>query len=293
MLGSLAGDIAGSVYEGSSDNPEGLPLFGNGCSYTDDSVVVCAVAEALNTGEDVSSALRRWVKAHPARGYGGWFLRWCQTPLAGPYNSHGNGGAVRMGPVALFARDEAELCSLASVVAGVTHSDPEALRAAQCLARCLYMAIRGASRQTIRTWAMANGMWRQESVSELRQLGEFSEMATHSVPVALVCAIEANSMEAAIRNAISVGGDTDTIAAMSGALGEALYGIEEDLQRQVEARIPPEMVGVLEHLYRNAGWSYPLKRGAGGGEAGGASAEEVPSARRRSWHERLGRLIGR
>jgi ADP-ribosyl-[dinitrogen reductase] hydrolase len=258
MLGCLAGDVAGSIFEGSSHNDVSGPLFYSNSSYTDDSVMVCAVAEALVSGEDVASALRRWVISHPARGYGAWFKRWCHTPGAPSYNSYGNGGAVRVAPVALVARSEAEVRAMTVDVAGVTHSDPAAMHASEVLALAIYRLVRGATKEEIRTFAEASGMWRHETVSQLRELAEFSELATHSVPVAFVCALEASSTESAIRNAIAVGGDTDTIAAMAGAIAEPLYGIPDDLRLQVEPFITPEMLGVLAALYGKAGHPYPL-----------------------------------
>jgi ADP-ribosylglycohydrolase len=143
-------------------------------------------------------------------------------------------------------------------VAAVTHSDPAAMHASEVLALAIYRLVRGATKEEIRVFAEASGMWRHETVSQLRELAEFSELATHSVPIAFVCALEANSTESAIRNAIAVGGDTDTIAAIAGAIAEPLYGLPDHLRLQVEAFVPCEMLVALAALYEKSGFSYPL-----------------------------------
>ncbi|MBK6616594.1 MAG: ADP-ribosylglycohydrolase family protein [Ottowia sp.] len=226
--------------------------------FTDDSVVVAAVADALGSGTDVADAIRSWVKRYPARGYGSWFVSWCRTPGAGPTESHGNGSAMRMGPVALAARNEEDLGRLVREVVGITHSDAGALSASFALATAVFMGIKGESKGAIRDKVSSLGFYRRESVEELRALAEFSEMATRTVPVALVCALEASSFEGALRNAIAVGGDTDTIASMAGGLAEALYGVPAVVREQVEAKVPAEMMVALRVLYETSGREFPL-----------------------------------
>lgn len=163
-----------------------------------------------------------------------------------------------MGPVAMACSSVEECDRLSKSVAGVTHSSEEALHASTTLARVTFMALNGASKDEIRGYAASVGMWKSASIEEMREAAEFTELASKTVPVAIACTVRATTFEETLRNCIRVGGDTDTIAAMAGGLAEALFGIDQELQMQVESRIDVDMTNALRKLYAMQGRHYPI-----------------------------------
>ena len=236
MLGAIVGDMVGSVYEWHNIKTTEFPLFSENSRVTDDSVMTIAVAHTLLDafdGQNVSqSALVRkmqsYGKLYPDAGYGGKFRRWLKSPYPKPYNSYGNGSAMRVSPVAWAASTLEDAERLAAATAEVTHNHPEGMKGAQATAACIMLARLGASN------------------ADIRPLYGFDVSCQGSVPQAIVAFLEGTSFEDVIRRAISIGGDSDTIAAIAGSIAQARYGIPEDIAEEAAKRMPGHLRSICE-----------------------------------------------
>jgi len=242
MLGAIVGDIVGSVYEFHNLTTKEFELFTPRNFFTDDSVLTVATAHALLTDRDFSRAYRALVRLYPTRSYGVMFLRWALTDNAGPYRSFGNGAAMRVSPVAYVSDSLEETLRLARSSAEVTHDHPEGIRGAQAIALAIYLARKGTTLKTLREIVQgAFGYNLKNSVDEIRKVNRYDETCQVTVPVALACVLESTSFEDALRNAVSVGGDTDTIAAIAGSIAETVHGIPEDIVQSALEYLDPDL----------------------------------------------------
>lgn len=255
MLGALVGDIAGSVHEFANQRSKDFPFFAEGSDFTDDSVLTLAVAEALLDDRPPARALLDWGRRYPGRGYGGRFARWLEEGDLAPYGSYGNGAAMRVSPAALLAGTLEEALDLARAVTVVTHDHPEGLKGALATAHAIFLAREGRGPGEIRqAIEMRYGYDLDRSVDAIRPGYSFDETCQRTVPEAIVCALEARGFEDAIRNAISLGGDADTLAAIAGPIAEARFGIPEDLARGALERVSAPMRRLLGRAYARSGW---------------------------------------
>jgi ADP-ribosylglycohydrolase len=251
VLGALTGDIVGSIYEWNNHRSKDFPLFGPGCDYTDDSVCTVALADALLTGADPARHLQAWCRRHPARGYGGMFAQWINEPEPVAYHSFGNGAAMRVSPAGWLADDTAAVAALSDRITAITHSHPEGLKGARATAHAIFRARQGADADQIRDEVVAHfGYDLSRTVDGIRPDYEFNETCQRTVPEALICALSATSFEDAIRNAISIGGDSDTVAAIAGSIAEPLFGIPPAIAAQARSYLPEDMLDVLERFER-------------------------------------------
>ncbi len=255
MLGAIIGDIVGSVYE--FDNycaKDFAPFFHPKAAFTDDTVCTIAVADALINEHDPARSLKDWgTRYWDNGGWGCSFARWLQSAEMKPYNSLGNGAAMRVAPVGLIAGSLEECIALSFKVTAVTHNHPEGIKGAAATATAIHLARQGCSPTDIRQAIADNfGYAMDRSVSGIRANYHYNETCQETVPEALTCAFEANSFEDAIRNAISIGGDSDTVAAIAGGVAEALFGIPDDLATRGWAYLPADMRTVLNALYQRA-----------------------------------------
>lgn len=255
MWGAVIGDLIGSVYEWHPIKTKDFdPLIHPKAHVTDDSVLTVAVADALINGRDLVESFKDWGHRYPDAGWGGRFRRWLFSDDTAPYGSFGNGSAMRCSPVALWARDRDEALALARWSAAVTHDHPEGIKGAQATALAIHLALQGEGPESIRTAVAAfSGYDLDRSLDAIRPEYRFDETCPGSVPEAILCALAATSFADAIRNAISLGGDADTLAAIAGPIAEARFGIPEPILDEARGRIPKEMVAVLDTLYAAAG----------------------------------------
>lgn len=234
MLGAIIGDIVGSVYEWNNIKTKDFPLFSPGCFFTDDTVMTLAIAEGLINGgsaDDFITAMKKYGRLYPNAGYGGRFGSWLFSEDIGPYNSWGNGSAMRVSPVAWAFDTLSEVEEYAKISAAVTHNHPEGVKGAQATAACIFLARKGKSKNEIREYIESNyGYDLDRSLDEIRPNYRFNESCQETVPEAIIAFLESVDFEDAIRNAISLGGDSDTLAAITGSIAEAAYNIPDGIK---------------------------------------------------------------
>lgn len=225
MLGALTGDIVGSIYEWNNIKTTKFPLFRDDCHFTDDSVLTVALAESILTGESYASVMKRYFLNYPDAGYGKNFLRWAQCADACPYNSWGNGAAMRISPAAWAFASLAEVLQKAAEYSVVTHDHPEGIKGAQATAAAVYLGRNGASKEEIRSFVTETFCYDlSRSCDEIRPHYTFDVSCQGTVPQAMAAFLESSDFEGAIRLAISLGGDSDTLAGITGGIAQAFYG---------------------------------------------------------------------
>jgi ADP-ribosylglycohydrolase len=248
MLGAIAGDIIGSRFEGRRGPPRDFMLFHPACCFTDDTVCTLAVADALLGGErDFAASLRALVRRHPARGYGGLFLEWALTDDAPAYGSWGNGAPMRVAAVGWLAHDENEALELAAAQAAVSHDHPDAIAAAQAVALAILLARSGLPRAALRRRLIADFGYDLAPERALVRSG-FDISAAGTAPSAITAALEAEDWEGAIRTAICLGGDTDTLACIAGAVAEAVHGLCREIADSARAYLTNDLRMILERF---------------------------------------------
>lgn len=239
MLGAIAGDVIGSVHERTRTKTKDFPLFVPASRFTDDTVLTVAVADCLRTGGDYATAFHDFFAAYPDAGYGKTFWMWATARRRDPYQSWGNGSAMRASPVA-YARDTlADVLAEAERSAAVTHDHPEGIRGARATAAAVFLARTGASKADIRDYISDEiGYFLDETLDQIRPTYEFEVSCQGSVPQAILAFLESTDYEDAVRNAVSLGGDADTLACIAGAIAEAFYGgVPADIAGPTLARL--------------------------------------------------------
>lgn len=233
MLGALAGDIIGSVYEFVNTKSTDFELFPVGATFTDDSVMTLSVAKWLMEDESRSPwgltvAMQELGRRHPDADYGGLFYRWLFAEEPQPYNSWGNGAGMRVSPVGVYAKTLDEALALAAVTASVSHNHPEGVKGAQAIAASVFLCKEGKSKQEIKSYVERTfGYNLNRTIAEIRPSYYFDVSCQGSVPEAIIAFLEGNSFEEVIRLAISLGGDSDTIGCMAGAIAACRYEIPQ------------------------------------------------------------------
>ena len=225
MLGAIAGDIIGSVYEWHNIKTKVFPLFAPNCFFTDDSVLTIALADTILSGTPYVESLKTFAHWYPDAGFGGRFRHWVRSSSAEPYDSYGNGAAMRISPVG-WAYDELEtVLAKAAEFTGVTHNHPEGIKGGQATAAAIWMARNGKSREEVRAYVESHFQYDlSRHVDEIRPTYTFDESSQGTVPQAFCAFLDSTDYEDAIRNAISLGGDSDTLACITGGIAEAFYG---------------------------------------------------------------------
>ena len=265
MLGAIAGDMIGAPYEfDRSPKTKKFPLFQRRTAPTDDTVMTIAVAEALLHTKGAEDAeirtvlvqnMKTWGREYPDAGYGGRFINWLFSEDTKPYGSYGNGSAMRVSSVGWLYETLAETEHIAGLTAEVTHNHPEGIKGAVAAAGCIYLARTGKSKAEIRDYAEhVIGYDLSRTCDEIRPHYRHVESCQETVPEAITAFLEAEDFEDVIRTAVSLGGDCDTLTCIAGAIGEAYYGIPEEIETKVLERLPWEMKDVIK-LFNQA--KYP------------------------------------
>ena len=239
MMGSVIGDIIGSKYEFHSTKQYGFELFKLGSTFTDDTVLTVATAEALMSGEPFQNVYRRFFSSYANRGYGGSFKRWASSGGGQPYNSWGNGSAMRVSPVGWMYDEEQKVLDVAKATAEVTHNHEEGIRGAQSIAWCIWAARKGKTKDEIKAGVKSRfGYNLDRKLDDIRPGYKFEVSCQKSVPESILCFLESSDFESAIRLAVSMGGDADTMGCITGGIAEAFYGkIPEAMAREAFNRL--------------------------------------------------------
>lgn len=250
ILGAIAGDIMGSVYEGSGLKRYDIDLFTEKADFTDDTVLTIATMDCLLKTEDYSTMYRSYARKFPGRGYGCGFVNWLLKNNPKPYNSCGNGSAMRVSPIAWYFNTLEEVLGEAKRSAECTHNHPEGVYGAQAIAASVFLARNGCSKDIIKSYISQNfGYDLNRHITDIRLNYTFDATCQHTVPEAIIAFLESKDFEDSIRLAISLGGDSDTIASMTGAIAEAYYSlIPKYIYNNVIDSLPLEMLDVIERF---------------------------------------------
>ena len=265
MYGAILGDIIGSRFEFDNGGwTKDFELLTYESKWTDDTVMTIAIAEALmNAGKDATvseieaaciKSMQKWGQKYPYAGYGNRFIHWVSSRDPKPYNSYGNGSAMRVSPVGWVYDSLERTREVARATANVSHNHPEGIKGAECTAAVMYLARTGATKEEIADYVVKEfGYDFSETMEEMRARHKHDESCQDALPKALRSFFDGESYEDVVRNAVSLGGDTDTIAAIAGAMGEAFFGMPNDLKAQVLKNIKPDMFDVVRSFDRFIG----------------------------------------
>ena len=253
MFGALIGDIVGSRFEWNNWKSKDFDFFSEDCFVTDDSIMTLAICKAFlqkprNTRElalRCIQCMQELGKCYPRAGYGVRFARWLIDEDPKPYESFGNGAAMRVSATAYVAKNEEEVKELSRAVTEISHNHPEGLKGAQATAHAIYLARTGKSQGEIRDVICANYYALDLTLAEIKADYTFNETCQNTVPQALQAFFEAKDFEDAIRNAISIGGDSDTLAAITGSVAEAYFGIPQSLRHKAIDFLDDRLLSLL------------------------------------------------
>jgi ADP-ribosylglycohydrolase len=247
IIGAIAGDIIGSIYEWNNVKNIDFPLFNKKCDFTDDSVLTLAVADSILNRKEFSKTIWDYARKYPNRGYGGRFAEWIKNTDLKPYNSYGNGSAMRVSAVGFAFNDLTQVLEVAGQSAEVTHNHPEGIKGAQAIASSIFLARTGSSKQFIKNYISKTFNYNlNDTISNIRPVYRFDETCQGSVPQAIIAFLESSDYENALRLAISIGGDSDTIACITGGIAAAFYkAIPKEIIDFVNGKLPSEFLKLL------------------------------------------------
>ncbi len=250
MLGAIAGDIIGSVYEADPIKTKDFELFCPASRFTDDTVLTIAVADVLLTGSEYTRIFRDYYRGFPNLGYGYGFSHWAESASATAYNSFGNGSAMRVSPIGWAFDSLAEVITEAKRSAQVSHNHKEGIKGAQAVAAAIFLARNGQAKSHIKDYLTDAFHYNLErTLDEIRPGYSFDSTCQGSVPEAIIAFLDSDSYEDAIRNAVSLGGDSDTLACIAGAIAEAYYKeINAEIINSSYALLPDSLINVTRRF---------------------------------------------
>lgn len=262
MIGAILGDMIGAPYEfDRGGKTKDFPLFIKASQFTDDTVMTIAVAEALMisgglSDEEIRMALidsmQRWGRRYPHAGYGIMFSKWLRDADPKPYNSFGNGSAMRVSAAGWLYDDLQNTRRMAALTAEVSHNHPEGIKGAEAVASAIFLAREGAGKEEIRTYILREfGYDLSRTCDEIRPEYIHNETCQYTVPEAITAFLEGQDFEDVIRTAVSLGGDCDTLTCIAGSIAEAFYGVPEELKEEAMQRLDPELRDVVTTFERN------------------------------------------
>ena len=248
ILGSIAGDIIGSIYEFIPTKRTNFKLFSSDCTFTDDSVLTIAVADCLLNKKDFSETIWEYGNRYPGRGYGGHFSLWLLQKERKPYDSFGNGSGMRVSPIGFACKTMKDVLALAKQSAEVTHNHPEGIKGTQAIAAAIFLSKNGGSKDEIRDFLSSKFYDNLDrTIQSIRPNYHFDETCQGSVPEAIIAFLDSQDYESAIRLAISLGGDSDTIACMAGGIAAAFYKkVPKKIEQFAISKLPPEFIDIIE-----------------------------------------------
>ena len=254
LQGAIAGDVIGSIYELHPIKSKEFPLFAPRCCFTDDTVLTVAVADTLLQEGDYAEQFRTYYRRYPHAGYGGGFHRWARSPEAGAYFSFGNGSAMRASPIGFAFPDLPHVRSEARRSAEVTHNHPEGIKGAEATAAAVFLARTGELKHQIRSYLEQQfGYDLSRTPDQIRPDYTFDVTCQGTVPAALCCFLSGSSYEDTVRHAISLGGDSDTLACIAGGVAGAFWGVPGWIWSEAEQRLDDHLRGVIVRFARRFG----------------------------------------
>jgi len=258
MLGAIIGDVIGSVYEFDNIKSTSFPLFSENSKFTDDTVLTIATADCLLNGKNYAETYKTYGRKYTDAGYGGSFLNWLMSNDLNCYNSFGNGSAMRVSPVGFAFNNMIDVLAEAKRSAEVTHNHPEGIKGAQATAVAIYLARNNAAKQDIREIIESEFKYDLGRViDDIRPSYSFDETCQGSVPEAIIAFLESTDFESAIRLAISIGGDSDTIACITGGIAQAFYkSIPISMVKGIKGYLPTEFMDIVESFNNKFGVMY-------------------------------------
>ena len=260
MIGAIVGDIVGSRFEFHNIKFKDFELFGNGCRFTDDTVMTIAVADAIMNNKDIVQTLTHWGKKYPKVGYGPSFRSWIWSEPINqlPYNSWGNGAAMRVSSIPWLYKDLETILQKTKEVTIVSHNHPEGIKGAEATVTAIWMALNGFEKDQIKFEIFKNFNYiLDRKLDDIRKTYTFDVSCQGSVPEAIIAFLESTDYEDAIRNAVSIGGDSDTIACITGGIAEAYYRntknkISDELIFKSMELMDHEMYGIVDLFLRKS-----------------------------------------
>jgi ADP-ribosylglycohydrolase len=256
MLGAIAGDVIGSIYERDGIKTTDFPLFGPHNRFTDDTVMTIAVAHAILEQTDYAAAMKQFGRRYPNAGYGSTFINWLFQAEVQPYNSWGNGSAMRVSSIG-FAFDTVEqVLAEAERSATVSHNHPEGIKGAQATALAVFLARQGEDKAHLRREISRRfGYNLARTVEEIRPDYRFDVSCQGSVPEAMIAFLDSNNYEEAVRLAVSLGGDSDTLACIAGGIAQAYYqDLPPEIIETVRLGLPPDFLSVVDRFNEKYHW---------------------------------------
>ncbi len=257
MLGAIIGDIVGSIYEGKTIRRKDFDLFTPKSHFTDDTVLTVAIADSLLTQTPYAQGVKHYFRRYPRAGYGGRFISWGFSDSLEPYNSFGNGSAMRVSPIAYAFHDLDTVLQEAERSAACTHNHPEGIKGAQAIAAAVFLARNQSSKPEIKTYIETTFNYTLEL--DLETVEPAGVTCQRSVPQALMAFLASTSFEDTLRNAMLIGGDSDTLACMAGGIAEAFYGdIPDEIVQSAFARLDHDLQTTITRFLRQYPPSYPI-----------------------------------
>ncbi|WP_018143005.1 ADP-ribosylglycohydrolase family protein [Alloscardovia criceti] len=256
MIGAIVGDIAGSRFEIKNYKAKDFEFLSDKCRYTDDSVMSLAICEALlnsdadysDLSEQAQNSMKNLVIQFPWKGYGQNFIQWAMNPKPEPYGSYGNGAAMRVSGCGYVGNTIDEVKKLSEAVTCVTHNHPEGIKGAEATAVAVFLARTGESKSAIREYIQNSYYPLDFTLDGIRETYKPNQSCQGTVPQAIVAFLESDSFEDAIRNAISIGGDSDTIAAIAGSIAEPYYGVPREIRERTIEFLDPSLLEILSRF---------------------------------------------
>ena len=252
MIGAIIGDIVGSKYEFHNHRSKDFELFAPDCRFTDDTVMTCAVGKAIMESQSIDDLAENTIncmvevgREHPHRAYGWHFGKWIWGDNHAPYNSYGNGAAMRVSAAGETAKTLGEALQKAEIVTAVTHNHPEGIKGAKAIAEAIWMAKNGYSKDDIRSVINQKYYRLDFTCDQIRRTYQFNESCQGTCPQAIEAFLESKSFEDAIRTAISIGGDSDTLAAITGSIAESFYGVPQEIRKDAEEYLDESLLKIL------------------------------------------------
>jgi ADP-ribosylglycohydrolase len=253
MIGAIAGDIIGSVYEWNNIKTKQFELFAPRCFFTDDTVLTVALADSIMSGTRYIDNLRKYYRWYPGRGYGGSFHKWAQGSDSKPYNSWGNGAAMRISPVGFAYNDIDTVLLKAAEFTEITHNHPEGIKGGQATAVAIFLARTGKSKEEISKFIESTFQYDlSKHVDEIRPSYKFDESSQGTVPQAIRAFLDSTDFEDAIRTAVSLGGDTDTLACITGGIAQAFYGgVPKEIANKVYSILDDHLGSITKEFMKD------------------------------------------